>query len=123
MMFLLLGRMTTWSAGAASTASSSWAVDGFIVWPPVTMPCTPSEWKMRRMPSPVATATTAVSTGSAMLGAVVGRLGLAHPALLLDLLEQVGDPDVAGTPGRVAKASRAWRLLREMPSRIFCWVI
>src|SRR3954470_14419931 len=29
-MFLLLGRMTTSPAGAASTASRIWAVDGFI---------------------------------------------------------------------------------------------
>jgi hypothetical protein len=29
-MFLLFGRMTTWSAGTFSTASSSSAVEGFI---------------------------------------------------------------------------------------------
>ena len=65
-MFLLFGRMTTSSAGAASTAASSSAVDGFIDWPPVTIRCTPSEWKMRRTPSPVDTATTAVHTGSVL---------------------------------------------------------
>ena len=41
MMFLLLGRMTTWSAGTASTAARRSAVEGFIDWPPATMPCTP----------------------------------------------------------------------------------
>jgi hypothetical protein len=41
MMFLLFGRMTTWSAGTRSTMASSSAVDGFIDWPPATMPCTP----------------------------------------------------------------------------------
>ena len=53
---------------------------------------------MRRMPSPVATATTPHGTGS---GSGSGpALGLADPALLLDLVElveQVGDPDLAGS--------------------------
>ena len=64
MMFLLLGRMTTESAGTASTASRIWAVDGFMDWPPVTTRWTPSEWKIREIPSPVAMATTAVVAGS-----------------------------------------------------------
>ena len=38
-------------------------MDGFIDWPPVTIPWTPREWKIRRTPAPVATATTAHVTG------------------------------------------------------------
>ncbi len=64
MMFLLFGRMTTCWALVASTASRICAVDGFIDWPPVRT-WAPSEWKIRRMPSPVAMATTAVVTGVA----------------------------------------------------------
>ena len=65
MMFRLLGRTITSGAGAASTASRIWAVDGFIDWPPATIRWTPREVKIRPMPSPVATATTAVGTSSA----------------------------------------------------------
>jgi hypothetical protein len=64
MMFLLFGRITTSWAGTRSTASRSWAVDGFIVWPPTTRPRTPKERKIFITPRPVATATTAVGTGS-----------------------------------------------------------
>ena len=55
---------------------------------------------MRRTPSPTATATTAVATGSVGVRRLVDRAAagdaLAHPALLLDLLEEVGDPDLPG---------------------------
>ncbi len=68
MMFLLFGRITTRSAGHASTAASRSAVDGFIVCPPVTTRWTPRLWKMRRTPSPTETATTAVWTGSVACG-------------------------------------------------------
>ena len=64
------------------------------------------------MPSPTPTATTAVSTSS---GVDVGRdrdarehrVLLAHPLLLLDLLEQVGDADLARAPGLDAGLDRA----------------
>ena len=65
MMFLLLGRMHDLVGRHRLDRLEQLAVDGFIDWPPATTPCTPSEWKIRRMPSPVATATTAVVTGSA----------------------------------------------------------
>ena len=78
---------------------------------------------MRRMPSPVATATTAVGTGScggARLGSA--RRGLADPALLLHLLEQVGDADLARA-GRTSSAasmaapmSSVWMWQFQMPS-------
>ena len=64
MMFGLLGRTTTSSAGTASTASSRSAVDGFIDWPPATTRRTPRDRKMSRTPSPLATATTAHWTDS-----------------------------------------------------------
>src|SRR5207244_10479573 len=64
-MFLLFGSTTTASAGQASTAWSSSAVDGFIDWPPATTSCTPRLRKSRCTPSPVATATTAVVQASA----------------------------------------------------------
>ena len=100
MMFLLLGRMTTCSPGAASMAASRSAVDGFIDWPPLTTWWTPSDRKMRRMPSPVQTATTAQRTGSGVrLGLGLGAGRLAYPPLLLDLLPQVGHPDAAGPAG------------------------
>ena len=102
----------------ASTASSSCAVDGFIDWPPATTACTPSEWKMRRMPSPVATATTAVVTAGPRGRR---RLGLAHPPLLLDLLEEVGDADLRAATGVdaasiAAPMSSVWMWQFQMPS-------
>ena len=61
---------------------------------------------MRRMPSPTATATTAVVTGSVAWGGSSTAPPLAtpstHPALLLelpDLLEEVGDADLLGAAG------------------------
>ena len=84
-------------------AASRSAVEGFIDWPPLTTWWTPSERKMRRMPSPVQTATTAQRTGSRVrLRLGVGAGGLAHPPLLFDLLPQVGDPDAAG-PARLQR--------------------
>ena len=53
---------------------------------------------MRRMPSPVATATTAVVTGSTGAGRR-RRSGSRTQRSSFDLLEQVGDPDVAGPAG------------------------
>jgi hypothetical protein len=98
MMFLLLGSITTWSALTCSTTSSSSAVDGFSVWPPVTMPCTFRFENSSASPSPLHTATTAVVTGGspapARLGVVALQLGLAQGVLLGDLLEQVGHPDL-----------------------------
>ena len=62
-MFLLLGRITTSSDPTDSTAFTRSAVAGFMVWPPTTWWCTPSERKMRPMPSPDTTATTLVVGG------------------------------------------------------------
>ena len=102
-MFLLLGRITTWSEPTDSTALTRSAVAGFIVWPPTTRWCTPRERKMRPMPSPETTATTLVVGG----GPVPSALGpgarsshaLADPALLLDLFVEVGHPDAVWPPG------------------------
>ena len=99
MMFLLFGRITTWSALTCSTVSSSSAVDGFSVWPPVTMPCTLRLAKSSASPSPLQTATTAVVTGGRPAPARVGTCWpamrrLAVGVLLGDLLEQVGHPDL-----------------------------
>ena len=101
MMFLFPGRTTTWPELTCSTASSSSAVDGFIVCPPRTMPCTPSSRNSSLIPAPLLTATTAhVTAGCSESGAGGGRsgdeLGLAHGVLGGDLLEQVGDPDLPG---------------------------
>ena len=81
-------------------ASSSSAVEGFIDWPPLTTWCTPSERKMRRMPSPVHTATTAQRTGRRRFGPDRRDGRLADPTLLFDLLPQIGDPNLAG-PARL----------------------
>ena len=111
MMFLLLGRITTWSALTCSTVSSSSAVDGFIVWPPVTTPCTPSWANSSTRPSPQHTATTAVVTGGrpppARLARGPGHRRLALGVLLVDLLEQIGDPDLRGRPSRSSATSIA----------------
>ncbi len=64
---------------------------------------------MRWIPSPVPTATTAVTgTLSAGDGGATGRRrrGFAHPAFLLDLFGQVGDPDLARTPGVEGRFNR-----------------
>ena len=95
-MFLLLGSTITASAAHASTASRICAVDGFIDWPPATTCCTPRLVSRRRMPSPTPTATTAVVTAgwSPNSSRSATHLGLAHPALLFDLLDEVGDADL-----------------------------
>src|SRR5450631_1401825 len=80
-MLPLLGSTTTSSDARASTASTSSAIDGFIDWPPAISRWTPSERKMRPMPSPLATG------------------ALTDPALLFHLLQQVGDPDRPGPAG------------------------
>ena len=58
---------------------------------------------MRPMPSPETTATTLVVGGGpapSVLGPAPGRAhALAHPALLLDLLVEVGHPDAVRPPG------------------------
>ena len=95
MMFLLPGSTTTWSAGAASTAASSSAVDGFSVWPPVTIACTPSSRKSSAIPGPLLTATAAQVT-VATVAPTSG--GLALGVLGGDLLEQIGDADLARPP-------------------------
>ena len=61
-----------------STTLSRSAVEGFIDWPPTTWWCTPSERKMRPMPSPVTTATTLV------VGAARRPRGSAPPPGALD---------------------------------------
>ena len=73
-------------------------------WPPTTRWWTPSERKMRPMPSPVTTATTLVVGGGP--DAARPRAphpgapdALADPALLLDLLGEVGHPDPLRPPG------------------------
>src|ERR1700723_613581 len=74
-MFLLLGRITTWSEPTDSTALTRSAVAGFMVWPPTTRWWTPRERKMRPMPSPETTATTLVVGGgptSSVLGPAPG---------------------------------------------------
>ena len=125
-MFLLLGRITTSSEPTASTALTRSAVAGFIVWPPTTRWWTPRERKMRPMPSPETTATTLVVGGGPVpstLGPGPGRAhALAHPALLLDLLVEVGHPDALRAPG-VTPASMAapmssvwmWQFHRPSP--------
>ena len=60
------------------------------------------------MPSPLATATTAVRGGGSVSRpppAATAR-ALADPALLLDLLGEVGDPDVAGPAGVECRLDR-----------------
>ena len=101
MMFLLLGRMTTCSPGAALDRGQQ--VGGRRVhrlaaarrrwW-------TPRDRKMRRMPSPGARPRprrTAPARGGGSPRRRCRRLP--HPALLLDLLPEVGDPDLAGPAG------------------------
>ena len=99
-MFLLFGSMTTESAGTRSTASRIWAVDGFIDWPPATTAWTPT---LAQQPAdPVADRDRDDRGGhrSSRPRSRVGQVrGLADPVLLLDLLEEVGDPDLGGTPG------------------------
>ncbi len=90
-MFLLFGRITTSAPGTDSTTSRICSVDGFIDWPPATMWWTPREWKMRRIPSPVATATTDV-TGAGSSGAA--RAGASSP------------PGAPRTPPRPGRAGR-----------------
>ena len=68
---------------APRPTSRIWAVEGFIDWPPGTMWCTPRDRKIRPMPSPVATATTAVRGG--------GPGGLGRPG--------------AGAPSRTQRSS------------------
>ncbi len=103
-MFLLLGRITTSAEPTDSTAFTRSAVAGFMVCPPTTRWWTPSERKMRPMPSPETTATTlVVGGGPVALAAGSGPRrahALAHPALLLDLLVEVGHPDPV-RPARV----------------------
>ena len=103
LMFPLLGRMMTESERTASTASTSSAVDGFMDCPPAMSRCTPRERKILPMPSPVATATTPV-VGAGPGGVADGPepsvpAPFADPPLLFHLLQQVGDPDVAGSAG------------------------
>ena len=102
-MLPLLGSTITSSEARASTAATSSAIDGFIDWPPAIRRWTPSERKIRPMPSPLATATTLV-TGVGPSGACDGPEAsiagtLADPTLLFDLLHQVGDPDGPGAAG------------------------
>ena len=116
-MFLLLGRITTSSEATASTALTRSAVAGFIVWPPTTRWCTPSERKMRPMPSPETTATTLVVRRRPgrprCSGPAPGRAhALADPALLFDLLVEVGDPDAL----RAARRPRRPRWRRRCRS-------
>ena len=101
-MFLLFGSTITRSAAQRCTASRICAVDGFIDWPPATMCCTPRLAKSRSRP--VADRDRDDTGGDVLDGAprTVGRRLLADPRLLLaflDLLEQVGDADLGGTPG------------------------
>ena len=56
-MFLLFGRTKTVSAGVRFTARRMSSVDGFIVWPPVTILSAPSSRNSSAMPSPAQTAT------------------------------------------------------------------
>jgi hypothetical protein len=55
-------------------------------------------------------------------GIQIQRSRIRRPALPFNWAPTTA-PLVPLAPGRVARASRAWRLPREMPSRIFCWVI
>ena len=56
-MFLLFGNTKTVSAGVRLTSLSMSSVEGFMVWPPVTMRSTPSSRNSSAMPSPAQTAT------------------------------------------------------------------
>ena len=69
-----------------------------MVWPPVTMRCTPE--RVEDPPDAVAGGHghDGGLDGDVELGGVLVGNGLTDPALLFDLVEQVGDPDVAGTP-------------------------
>ena len=102
-MFLLFGRTITESAGHRSTASRICAVDGFIDWPPATISCTPRLASRRRTPSPTADRDDRGRRPGPRAAARADpgeRRGLvATQLLLLDLLEQVGDPDVARPAG------------------------
>ncbi len=54
-MFLLLGKIITWSALASSTALTMSWVDGFMVCPPETTYLTPRSSKTSLIPSPTET--------------------------------------------------------------------
>ena len=58
MMFLLLGRTKTTSAGVASISRRMSSVEGFMVWPPLMTPSAPRSRNTAARPSPAATATT-----------------------------------------------------------------
>ena len=64
MMFLLFGRMITWSVGKFSNAFRISWVDGFMVCPPSTIAETPRLANTRAMPGPGATAIVAICPGS-----------------------------------------------------------
>ena len=55
MMFPLLGRTKTVSAGIWSTPSRMLSVEGFMVCPPDTTPSTPRSWNTAARPSPAQT--------------------------------------------------------------------
>ena len=94
MMFLLLGRITTWSALTCSTVSSSSAVDGLSVWPPVTMPCTRRLENSSASPSPRAHRDHRRGDRRQPGAGAAGDRRLATACSLGDLLEQVGDADL-----------------------------
>ena len=57
MMFLLFGNTNTVSAGVRFISVRMSSVEGFIVWPPVTILSAPSSRKSSAMPTPAHTAT------------------------------------------------------------------
>ncbi len=79
MMFLLFGNTNTVEAGVLFTSRRMSSVEGFIVWPPVTIRSAPSERKRSAMPSPAHTATKPTSfsagaiSGSASASGWAGR--------------------------------------------------
>ena len=71
MMFLLLGNTNTVEAGVRLISFRISSVEGFMVWPPVTMPSAPSSRNRSSMPLPAQTVTMPYSfSGSAMAGSL-----------------------------------------------------
>ena len=87
MMFLLFGNTNTVEAGVLFTSRRMSSVEGFIVWPPVTIRSAPSERKRSAMPSPAHTATKPTSfsagaiSGSASASGWAGAAGAAAVSL------------------------------------------